>query len=60
MSTQVNLVAKLSTEREGGVKKSKIFVYVDCERPLYLCVHGKLEGFLPNSDIVNCKKQTQC
>ena len=31
MSTQVN---KLSTEREGGVKKSSKIVYVECERPL--------------------------
>ena len=25
---------KLSTRREGGVKKSQKFVYVECERPL--------------------------
>ena len=31
MSVQVN---KLSTRREGGVKKSQIFVNVECERPL--------------------------
>ena len=24
----------MSTEREGGVKKSQIFVYAECERPL--------------------------
>ena len=36
MSTQVNklYLNKLSTKREGGVKKSKNIVYVECERPL--------------------------